>query len=79
MATEVARYAGITAYANHFARMGVAPDRTCIAADTAEVIQARLVSWNGVVDEVVIRGITANDTLAEIQALIAAAAPGTGI
>jgi alkanesulfonate monooxygenase SsuD/methylene tetrahydromethanopterin reductase-like flavin-dependent oxidoreductase (luciferase family) len=75
LAAEGARYAAITAYANHFARMGVAPDRTCIAADTAEAIQARLVSWNGVVDEVVIRGITANDTLAEIQALIAAAAP----
>jgi alkanesulfonate monooxygenase SsuD/methylene tetrahydromethanopterin reductase-like flavin-dependent oxidoreductase (luciferase family) len=76
LAAEGARYAGISHYANHFARAGVSPDQTCIAAETVEEIRSRLTAWNGVVDEVVVRGITANDTFEEIRELIEAARPG---
>jgi alkanesulfonate monooxygenase SsuD/methylene tetrahydromethanopterin reductase-like flavin-dependent oxidoreductase (luciferase family) len=75
LATEGTRYATIPAYADHFKRMGVPPADTCIAADSATAIGEGLARWNGVIDEVVVRGITANDTLDEILALIAAAAP----
>jgi len=75
LTAEGNRYATIPAYANHFERMGVLPAGTCIAANSAAAIGEGLARWNGVIDEVVVRGITATDTLDEILALIAAAAP----
>jgi alkanesulfonate monooxygenase SsuD/methylene tetrahydromethanopterin reductase-like flavin-dependent oxidoreductase (luciferase family) len=72
---EAARYAGIPAYAANFARMGVDPVTTAIAAKTPEAIGPTLAAWRGAVDEVVLRAITASDTLEEHVALVRAARP----
>jgi alkanesulfonate monooxygenase SsuD/methylene tetrahydromethanopterin reductase-like flavin-dependent oxidoreductase (luciferase family) len=69
------RYAKIPAYADNFARMGVKPVDTAIAGATPEAIQAGLGKWRGVVDELVIRSITAKDTVEENTALVRAARP----
>ncbi len=72
---EGARYATIPAYASHFERMGVKPVETCVAAQTPEAIQPALAKWRGAVDEIVLRAITAKDTIEENAALLRAAKP----
>ena len=69
------RYAKIPAYADNFARMGVKPTDTAIAGATPEAIQAGLGKWRGIVDELVIRSITAKDSVEENTALVRAARP----
>jgi alkanesulfonate monooxygenase SsuD/methylene tetrahydromethanopterin reductase-like flavin-dependent oxidoreductase (luciferase family) len=76
LAEEGARYAAIPAYAAHFARMGVKPADTAIAAPTPAALGAALGRWQGVVDEVVLRAITGEDTVEENLALVRAARPG---
>jgi len=73
LAEEGARYATIPAYAAHFARMGVKPVDTAIAVQRPEALGPALGAWRGVVDEVVIRAITAMDTVEENLALLRAA------
>ena len=75
LAEEGGRYAAIPAYGAHFERMGVKPVDTCIAAQKAGEIPAALGKWQGVVDEVVLRAITGNDTIEENLALLRAAKP----
>lgn len=75
LAQEANRYGGIPQYADHFERMGVAPVETGIRGETASDIQQGLASWHGVLDEVVVRSITPNDTLEETLALVRAGAP----
>ena len=72
---EATRYARIPAYADHFARMGVKPVETAIAAQSPEAIRPALARWQGVVDEVVVRAITGQDTVEENVALLRAARP----
>jgi alkanesulfonate monooxygenase SsuD/methylene tetrahydromethanopterin reductase-like flavin-dependent oxidoreductase (luciferase family) len=69
------RYARIPAYAAHFERMGVKPVETAIAGPTAAEIRAGLARWTGAVDEIVLRAITANDTVEDHLALVRAAKP----
>ena len=73
--TEGSRYASVPAYGANFDRMGVKPETTAIAAHTPEDITAALAKWQGAVDEVVLRAITAGDTLDETVALVRAARP----
>ncbi len=73
LAEEGARYAAIPAYATNFARMGVKPVETAIAAQTPDAIPPALAPWRGAVDEVVLRAITAKDTVEENVALLRAA------
>lgn len=73
---EGARYAAIPAYGAHFVRMGVKPVETAIAAPEASAIPHALARWHGVIDEVVVRAITATDTVEEHLALLRAAKPG---
>ena len=75
LAEEGGRYATIPAYADHFARMGVRPVETAIAARSPDAIEPALATWQGIVDEVVLRAITARDTLEENLALLRAAKP----
>ena len=75
LAEEGGRYAAIPAYGANFERMGVKPVDTCIAAQQAEEIPPALAKWDGAVDEVVLRAITAEDTVAENSALLRAARP----
>jgi alkanesulfonate monooxygenase SsuD/methylene tetrahydromethanopterin reductase-like flavin-dependent oxidoreductase (luciferase family) len=73
LAEEGARYGTIPAYAAHFTRMGVKPVDTAIAVQHPEALGPALGAWRGVVDEVVIRAITATDTVEENLALLRAA------
>jgi alkanesulfonate monooxygenase SsuD/methylene tetrahydromethanopterin reductase-like flavin-dependent oxidoreductase (luciferase family) len=75
LAEEGARYAAIPAYASHFARMGVKPVETAVAAERPEAIPPALSRWAVVVDEVVVRAITAQDTVEENLALLRAVRP----
>ena len=75
LSDEGSRYAAIPAYGNHFARMGVKPVDTAIAAESPEAIPPALGTWRGVVDEVVLRAITGADTVEENLALLRAARP----
>jgi alkanesulfonate monooxygenase SsuD/methylene tetrahydromethanopterin reductase-like flavin-dependent oxidoreductase (luciferase family) len=72
---EGARYAGIPAYASHFARMGVKPVETAVAAETPDAVRAGLAAWQGAVDEVVVRAMVGEDTVEDHVALIRAARP----
>ncbi len=72
---EGARYAAIPAYAAHFERMGVKPVETAIAAASPEAIAPALARWDGALDEVVLRAITAEDTRDQHLELIRAAKP----
>ncbi|MBI2525919.1 MAG: LLM class flavin-dependent oxidoreductase [Candidatus Rokubacteria bacterium] len=73
LAEEGARYAAIPAYGSHFARMGVKPVDTAVAAQSPEAIAAALGKWAGAVDEVVLRALTAGDTVEETLTLLRAA------
>ena len=73
--TEADRYAAIPAYANHFARIGVKPVETAIAAQSADAVAPALGKWQGAVDEVVLRAVTGKDTVEEHVALVRAAKP----
>jgi alkanesulfonate monooxygenase SsuD/methylene tetrahydromethanopterin reductase-like flavin-dependent oxidoreductase (luciferase family) len=75
---EAASYEAIPQYAAHFARMGASGLDTAVAGGTAAELQEGLAAWNGVVDEVVVRAITASDTLGDVRALLDAAAPQPG-
>ena len=72
---EGARYAAIPAYAASFARMGVAPVETAIAARTPGDVPRALEQWEDAVDEVVLRAITGKETIEEHEALLRAAKP----
>jgi alkanesulfonate monooxygenase SsuD/methylene tetrahydromethanopterin reductase-like flavin-dependent oxidoreductase (luciferase family) len=72
---EASRYAAIPAYAAHFARMGVKPAETGIAAAGPETVGPALAAWQDAVDHVVVRAITGQDTIAETLAVLRAARP----
>jgi alkanesulfonate monooxygenase SsuD/methylene tetrahydromethanopterin reductase-like flavin-dependent oxidoreductase (luciferase family) len=72
---EAQRYESYPKYANHFARMGRSAFDASIAAPDESELQKQLAAWDGAVDEVVIRGITAHDTSDEVLELVHAAAP----
>ena len=73
--TEAGRYAAVPAYGANFARMGLKPETTAIAAHTPEEIAPALAKWRGAVDEVVLRAVTATDTADETLTLVRAARP----
>jgi alkanesulfonate monooxygenase SsuD/methylene tetrahydromethanopterin reductase-like flavin-dependent oxidoreductase (luciferase family) len=73
LADEGGRYDAIPAYNAHFVRMGVKPVDTAIAATSPDGIKKALKTWDGAVDEVVLRAITAKDTVEEHLALVRAA------
>jgi len=75
LAEEGGRYAAIPAYGAHFDRMGMKPVETCIAAHNPADVTMGLAKWKGVVDEVVLRAITGEDTVEENLKLLHAAKP----
>lgn len=72
---EAATYEAIPHYAAHFRRMGISARDTAITGADRDELQHGLAAWNGVVDEIVVRAITAHETAEEITHLVAAAAP----
>jgi alkanesulfonate monooxygenase SsuD/methylene tetrahydromethanopterin reductase-like flavin-dependent oxidoreductase (luciferase family) len=75
LAEEGGRYAAIPAYGAHFDRMGVKPVDTCVAAHNPADVTTGIGKWRGVVDEVVLRAITGEDTIEEDLKLLHAAKP----
>jgi alkanesulfonate monooxygenase SsuD/methylene tetrahydromethanopterin reductase-like flavin-dependent oxidoreductase (luciferase family) len=75
LADEGDRYGAIPAYAANFERMGVKPVDTAIAVPDPASVPAALARWRGAVDEVVLRAITAVDTVEESLVLLRAAKP----
>ena len=73
LAEEGGRYDAIPAYHDHFVRMGVKPIDTAIAATSADGIKRALAAWDGAVDEVVLRAVTAKDTVEDHLTLVRAA------
>lgn len=71
---EASNYQAIPQYAAHFKRMGTPAMGTALAGD-AQNIQRGLRAWDGVVDEVVLRIVTAHDTAAEIRQVVEVARP----
>ncbi|MCC6791918.1 MAG: LLM class flavin-dependent oxidoreductase [Thermomicrobiales bacterium] len=71
---EAERYAGYPAYAAHFARMEVDAIETCVLGD-AERIQHGLAAFQPFVDEVVVRAIAAEETLADYLDVMRVSAP----
>jgi alkanesulfonate monooxygenase SsuD/methylene tetrahydromethanopterin reductase-like flavin-dependent oxidoreductase (luciferase family) len=74
LADEGARYAAIPAYANHFTRMGVKPVETAIGVESPDRVRAALAAWHGVIDEIVLRAVPADDTADAVLSLVRAAA-----
>jgi len=73
---EADRYAGIPSYAANFARLGFAAVEAAVLAGTGAELRARLTTYTEVLDETVVRGVTATGALEEQLALVAAAAGG---
>jgi alkanesulfonate monooxygenase SsuD/methylene tetrahydromethanopterin reductase-like flavin-dependent oxidoreductase (luciferase family) len=74
-AKEGARYASVPAYGANFARMGVKPETTAIVADTPAEVARALARWTGIVDEVVLRALPADEGVESTLALVRAAKP----
>ena len=55
--------------------MGVPPGATAVAASTGAAVPEALARWERVLDDVVVRAITARDTVEETLALLRAARP----
>jgi alkanesulfonate monooxygenase SsuD/methylene tetrahydromethanopterin reductase-like flavin-dependent oxidoreductase (luciferase family) len=72
---EADRYGGVPAYAANFARMGVKPIETTIAATTPAEVRGAIAKWNGAVDALILRAIVARDTVEDNLALVRAAKP----
>jgi alkanesulfonate monooxygenase SsuD/methylene tetrahydromethanopterin reductase-like flavin-dependent oxidoreductase (luciferase family) len=75
MAREAARYNSIPSYGDHFRRMAIEPVEAGLRGETADDIRSGLDRWEGLLDEIVVRSITANDTLEETLELVRAGAP----
>lgn len=73
--SESLRYESVPQYAAHFERMGVRAIETSVAGPTPAALQAGLMAFDDVVDEVVVRAITAEETPAAYLDLARAAAP----
>lgn len=73
---EAARYAAFPHYAAHFARQGVLPVQTALASDDGRDLQEGLDAFASILDEVIVRAITASDSIAETLELLHATAPG---
>jgi alkanesulfonate monooxygenase SsuD/methylene tetrahydromethanopterin reductase-like flavin-dependent oxidoreductase (luciferase family) len=69
---EASRYEGFPAYAAHFKRMGVPAAGTAVFADRPDALQNGLAAWNGIVDEVVVRAVPAEDTTEDVLTVVEA-------
>jgi alkanesulfonate monooxygenase SsuD/methylene tetrahydromethanopterin reductase-like flavin-dependent oxidoreductase (luciferase family) len=75
VAKEGARYDSVPAYHANFERMGVKPEATAVVADTPAEAARALARWDGVLDEIVLRALPADDGVESTLALVRAAKP----
>lgn len=73
--SEATGYEAIPHYSAHFERMGTPAVGTAITGETPEDIQRGLAAWDGVVDEVIVRAVTAHDAVEDVLDLVEAARP----
>lgn len=73
---EGARYAAFPHYAAHFSRQGVLPIQTALATADVRDLQEGLDAFASILDEVIARAITADDSVTETLELLDATAPG---
>jgi len=73
---EAERYAGYPAYAAHFARIGVPAIGTTLFG-TGPEIRRQLAGFEGILDQVVVRAIAAEETFEAYLDLVKACAPST--
>jgi alkanesulfonate monooxygenase SsuD/methylene tetrahydromethanopterin reductase-like flavin-dependent oxidoreductase (luciferase family) len=74
---ESAGYEAIPQYGAHFKRMGVPAMGTAITGQNSASIQQGLAAWDGIVDELVVRAIVAQESVEEVRALVDAARPSS--
>jgi len=67
---EARLYSSLPFYAAHFERMGLKANEVAIHAATQADLRARLDTWRGVVDEVIIRALPGQDTIADTLAIL---------
>lgn len=67
---EARRYEGIPSYAANFKRLGVRAVDTAVRSGDPEGIRVGIALYDGTIDEIVVRAITANDTIDDYVALI---------
>ena len=72
---EAARYTAIPHYRAHLERQGVSAVETAVRGRTPQEIQEGLARWDGLVDEVVVRALPAEDAVGETLRIVEAAAP----
>ncbi len=71
---ESARYAGYPNYAAHFARVGHSALDSTIRGTDPHALAAGIRAYDGTVDELVLRAITAEETADAVRAFVAAVA-----
>jgi alkanesulfonate monooxygenase SsuD/methylene tetrahydromethanopterin reductase-like flavin-dependent oxidoreductase (luciferase family) len=76
---EARLYSSLPFYAAHFERMGLKASEVAIHAATPTELSARLDTWSGVVDEVIIRALPGQDTIADTLAILDASIQAMGI
>jgi alkanesulfonate monooxygenase SsuD/methylene tetrahydromethanopterin reductase-like flavin-dependent oxidoreductase (luciferase family) len=72
---EAGTFAQYPAFVRHFERLGSAPETAGIAVQSLDGLSGALQSWDGVVDQVVVRTTRHANSLAQTLALLEAAAP----
>ncbi|RIK46238.1 MAG: LLM class flavin-dependent oxidoreductase [Chloroflexi bacterium] len=72
---QAALYSSFPSYADHFTRMGVSARNTCVHGPDAATLQAGIARHEAVLDETVVRAITADESAESILELLHACAP----
>ncbi len=72
---EAGRYTGNPNYAAHFERQGVAAAHTAVRGENAAALQSGIAPYEELLDETVVRAITADDSAEKIMELLQATAP----
>jgi alkanesulfonate monooxygenase SsuD/methylene tetrahydromethanopterin reductase-like flavin-dependent oxidoreductase (luciferase family) len=72
---QSALYSSFPSYASHFERMGVSARNTCVHGRDAATLQAGIARHEAVLDETVVRAITADESAESILELLRACAP----
>lgn len=67
---EARMYSSLHFYAAHFKRMGLNATEVVVHAETATDLKARLDAWRGIVDEVIIRALPGEDTIADTLTIL---------
>ena len=79
LSAELERYSGLAQYEKHLARMHATALDTCVVGPEGAALQPGLARFEAVLDETIVRAITADDSLDSLVELARACAPGDGL